>query len=1129
MPSTPTPRNHRYAFLFCGLLAILIFNGIFLYINFDRVRQQSGWVDHTSRVINRLDLVLSSIKDAELGVRGFALTGNSEFLSTQQRGIAEAWSQLGEVEMMVGDNPLQQSSIKVFRNIVKNLFELNAALVKSAQQNVSPASLENAFAQNRSLMETVRSKAAAIKEVETGLLAKRTQAAETNETHFYWALALTSLFSVLIMSLAFYQFKKNHERSQADLKLNQRESFVAQSVSDLGQTLVGDQPLEQAALAALRVIAKQNGSLAAKLFIADGNNLQRIAELGTLSANHSPEQNANEAALLREALAHGEIQLIDNLPEEYWKIASSLGEARPQGLVMVPFRFQGSPLGIIELASFQPTSAMDVSLLKALQEPLGVGMNAVMSRSRLQTLLEKTQFQSEELQAQQEELRANNEELEQQARALESQQQSLNLQNRELEGAKSALQGKADELTRSSQYKSDFLAKMSHELRTPLNGLLILSTLLTENKENNLTDKQKQFAQSIHDAGRDLLLLINDILDLSKIEARKLSLKAEEFSLASVLEGIHTAFSPQTADKKLNFVVQAPEHSEQLLLFTDRQRLEQVLRNFLSNALKFTEQGTITLSAEITASGDIHFKVIDTGIGIPHAKQALIFDAFEQADSSVSRQYGGTGLGLTISRELAALLGGHIEVQSQQGEGSTFAITIPRNLPGSTEESSSPKLGLPSSKVRVNQSTKKLPATTQDMPAVFVQLAKTALTELDPGKRNILIVEDDEKFRQAVVEAAISYGFQPIEAGDGEVAMAILQEHTPDAVLLDIKLPGVSGLGLLEMIKQLPHLRHIPVHMISALDYQHNALRMGASGYLTKPVTLEKIKSALERIENLISQKVRRLLLIEDDARQSHAICELIAGDDVVIENANTGRLAIEKLKETSFDCIILDLSLPDVSGFDLLSELNSLEISLPPIVIYTGKDLSPAEETYLRRYSESIIIKGARSPERLLDEVNLFLHRVESMLPQDKRAMLTNLRSQSLSFGNKTVLLVDDDLRNVFALTHALEEKGLNVRIAKNGIEALEALDAHSDINLVLMDIMMPKMNGFEAMERIRKHSDTRIKSLPIVALTAKAMREDHERCIQAGASDYLPKPINLNNLFSVIKVWLTPKDILS
>jgi CheY-like chemotaxis protein len=409
------------------------------------------------------------------------------------------------------------------------------------------------------------------------------------------------------------------------------------------------------------------------------------------------------------------------------------------------------------------------------------------------------------------------------------------------------------------------------------------------------------------------------------------------------------------------------------------------------------------------------------------------------------------------------------------------------------------------------------------------KLARDAVANLKSEQRSILVVEDDDKFRSAVVEAARHHGFQTIEAANGEVALAILGEHTPDAVLLDIKLPGISGLGLLEMIKQLPHLRHIPVHMISALDYQHNALRMGASGYLTKPVTMEKIKSALERIENLISDKVRRLLLIEDDQKQSSAIKELISGDDVEITAATTGRAAIAELKNTAYDCIILDLSLPDVSGFDLLNELNSLEISLPPIVIYTGKELSSKEEAYLRRFSESIIIKGARSPERLLDEVNLFLHRVESLLPVEKRAMLTQLRSQSSSFENKTILLVDDDMRNVFALTHALEEKGLSVRIAKNGLEAVESVNQHDDIDLILMDIMMPKMNGFEAMERIRTSSDSRIKNLPIVALTAKAMREDHEKCIEAGASDYLPKPINLDNLFTVLKVWLSPKDILA
>jgi CheY-like chemotaxis protein len=984
-------------------------------------------------------------------------------------------------------------------------------------------------------MRAIRAQTEKMKATQTQLLEIRTAETVENRNIFLLALALTTFVSIGALSVSARQIRKNQVRMEQEAFDRELIAKTRGQLAAVATSLAGNMSPEELAARVLEFLATRLDALSSKFFTFSKGRLELLASYGTdeskaptlvsMSAEGRPFRT-----LVNEAMNRAEIWEVKDIPTDYWKIASSLGSTPPKTLMFMPLVFQGRKFGVIEMAMLRDSHSTDRDVLERLSEIVAINLNAAQSHQDLQELLEKTQQQAEELEAQQEELKASNEELEQQTRALETQQQSLNIKNRELEEVRIVLEEKARDLQLSSKYKSDFLAKMSHELRTPLNGVLILSTLLIENKEKNLSDQQKQFVQSIHDAGNDLLLLINDILDLSKIEARKLNLKAERFELKALLESLSIAFEPQAKAKDLEFRLEISDEAKTVSMETDRRRLEQVLRNFLSNAIKFTEKGWVSLGGSVSSNGKaVEILVSDSGIGIPMSKHGMVFQAFEQADSSVSRKFGGTGLGLTISRELAGLLGGEIQLESQEEVGSRFKLVIPIVLPAHSAEAVADQTATPLLSPSVSSSPSSLSQLAQSSSVDYNELAKTALKEVRPGERSILIVEDDPAFRNSVAETAKGHGFRVITAGDGELALAILERHSPDAILLDIKLPGMSGLGLLEMVKHMPHLRHIPVHMISALDYQHNTLRMGALGYLTKPVTVEKIRSALKRVETLISSRMRRILLIEDDARQNLAISELISGADVEIDAVRTGLDALEKLKSENYDCVILDLSLPDISGFDMLTQISSLEISIPPIVIYTAKELSPSEEEHLRKYSESIIIKGARSPERLLDEVNLFLHRVESLLPTDKKEMLSHLRSQKDNFEGKTVLLVDDDLRNLFALTSALESKNLNVRIAKDGIEALEALEKFRDIDLVLTDIMMPRMDGFETMKNIRKSSDARIRALPIVALTAKAMREDHQRCIDAGANDYIPKPVDLIHLTTILKVWLGPKGIFA
>lgn len=1123
----------KFARLAAGYLAILVALlgiGFFLNSQFERLLQQQEWVRHTNQVLMELELSVGGIKDAETGARGFMLLGQESYLAPYLVGSVESRDHVRKLIDIVQDNPVQKRRAEVLQELIEQRLRIFEEVIKAKRSGADTQKIVVGFIdQGKSVMDNLREQVRIMKDDETRLLDSRTAEAEKTRQFFMYSLFASTVLSILILSAAFMQFRRSDIKQEEELRANQHLAWIRENVAEVSRLSSGEQATAKIGDQILSYLSHRTETLAAKMFLLEKGKLEMVSSWGV---DHDPVLANQEfkKTLLMEALQKDGIWEIKDLPHEYWKIKSGLGSAKPKNLLFVPLKFQGQPFGLMELASFTDFSPEQKEMIDKITEVLAINLNSAQSRSHLQVLLEETQTQAEELQSQQEELRTNNEELEQQARALEGQQESMNIKNKELEGIRRMLENKAKELEAASQYKSEFLAKMSHELRTPLNGLLILSSLLFENKEKNLTEQQRQFAKSIYNAGNDLLTLINDILDLSKIEARKLRLSPEKFSLVGCLDQLRTVFEPQAKSKGLELELEISKELQDTAFFTDRQRLEQILRNFLSNAVKFTDQGRIDITARLAAHSrdEVIISVKDSGVGIPAAKQALIFEAFEQADSSVSRRFGGTGLGLTISRELAALLGAEISVESQEGQGSTFSIRIPLNLgpQAQAENAAGARTPLVAEPPRVAA-----PAAEKNAKSAGHAIeAQRRIDKLKPNEKTLLIVEDDPKFSSSVAEAASAYGFQPLQIEDGDLALSVLHKFVPDAILLDIKLPGISGMGLLEVIKTMPQLRHVPVHMISAMDYQLNALRMGALGYLTKPVTIEKVRSALERIDHLLTGKVRRVLLIEDDERQTEAISSLIAGQDVEVMTASNGAKAIEILKKGNIDCIILDLTLPDVSGMDLLSELNSLQISLPPVVIYTGKDLSHDEEAKLRQYSQSIIIKGARSPERLLDEVNLFLHRVESMLPEDKREMLVHLRSQDKTFEGKSILLVDDDLRNLFALTSALESRGLQVRAAKNGLEALEIMDeSGQDVDLVLMDIMMPKMDGYEAIRRIRANPNSAIKKVPIIALTAKAMREDHEKCIEVGASDYLTKPVNLENLFTSMKVWLSEENFFA
>ncbi|MBW4505015.1 MAG: response regulator [Scytonematopsis contorta HA4267-MV1] len=827
--------------------------------------------------------------------------------------------------------------------------------------------------------------------------------------------------------------------------------------------------------------------------------------------------------------------LLTQVPNDYIRISSGLGEASPVNIVVLPILYEKQVTGVIELASFANFSELHLNFLEKVCETIGIILNSISSNILTQKLLKDSQTLAEELQSRQveltqsnesleesqkrlkqqqeelkqsnEELQQLNEELEEKAELLETRHREVENKNQEIEKSRQNLEEKAAQLAQASKYKSEFLANMSHELRTPLNSLLILAKLLSDNPEANLTEKQIEYSRTIHSSGTDLLLLINDILDLAKIESGTLAVDIDQILFVDLYSYFDRNFSQIAKNKNINFTIQIDEKLPPAIT-TDAKRLQQILNNLLANAFKFTERGGVSLQIGITPENMISFAVSDTGIGIATEKQQIIFEAFQQADGSTSRKYGGTGLGLSISRELAQLLGGKIELTSQAGQGSIFTLYLPYS--SSLSSSSSPPPPLPPSPLPTPHSPLQVPQEIPDDREV-----------IQPGEPILLIIEDDDKFARILLEMARQQGFRGIVSLRGKQGLELAQRYQPNAITLDIQMPEMDGWTVLDRLKRDPNTRHIPVHIFSVDDRRQRGLQLGAFAYLQKPISKDALTETLTDIKGFIERKVKNLLVIEDDITQAQSIIELIGEGDVQTYSAGSGQEALSMLQSKQFDCIVLDLGLPDMKGFELIEEIkqnpNLVKI---PIIVYTGKDLSRQEETQLRRLAETIIIKDVRSPERLLDETALFLHRVQANLPQPKRQILEDLRQTDPVLAGKKVLIIDDDVRNIFALTSLLESYQIQVLFAENGSDGIEALQANPDINLVLMDVMMPEMDGYETTRRIRQGQQ--FSSLPIIALTAKAMQGDREKCIEAGASDYITKPVDNEQLLSLLRVWL-------
>jgi CheY-like chemotaxis protein/signal transduction histidine kinase len=902
----------------------------------------------------------------------------------------------------------------------------------------------------------------------------------------------------------------------------------------------GNQETDELGRNILAFLSQYLGAIVGAAYVADGDAYRRSASFGVPASAAIPERFWPEEGLLGQAAAENRPLLIADVPDGYLAFGSALGQDKPRHLVISPGSINGSVNAVLELGFMRSVDADVLTILEQMSAAIAVAIRSASYRGELQTLLDETQRKSEELQVQGEELRVSNEELEEQSRALkesqarleqqqaeleqtnsqlEEQAQQLEAQRDDLERANASVQLKARELEQASRYKSDFLANMSHELRTPLNSSLILAKLLADNPNDNLTADQVKYAQTIQSSGNDLLNLINDILDLSKIEAGHVEIRPETIAVEHLTNNLRRIFQPIAGDRKLQFIIEVAPSCPPTIE-TDLQRLEQVLKNLLSNAFKFTAAGQVALTIKSAGNGQVALSVTDTGIGISDEQQQRIFEAFHQADGTVSRQYGGTGLGLSISRELVRLLGGAIRVKSRPGEGSTFTVNIP--------ETYDPAL-VASRETRANL----LPASPPfpvgkppSPPPLSSRRVEDDRDAVEDPRRVLLVVEDDDTFAAILRDLSREMGFRTLLAATAEEALTLARQFMPNAIILDVGLPDQSGLSVLDRLKRDVLTRHIPIHVVSAGDHAQTALSLGAVGYMLKPVKREQLAEVLGKLQDRLAQRMHRVLIVEDDPVQREAVGKLLASHDVETVAAGTGAACLELLRTQTFDCMVLDLSLPDASGYSLLETLSQEgAYSFPPVIVYTGRDLSADDELRLRRYSKSIIIKGAKSPERLLDEVTLFLHQVVSELPDEQQKMIQKARNRDALLEGRRIMIVEDDVRNVYALTNILEPRGAIVEIARNGQESLDLLRKSSGhpalaIDLVLMDVMMPVMDGLTATREIRKNAGW--KNLPIITLTAKAMPDDQQRCIDAGANDYMAKPLDVEKLLSLVRVWM-------
>ena len=1182
-----------------ALLALVII-GVAASRNISRLDAHVDTVKHTLEVLQEKERLSAGLFELQSLARGYALGGGAAGEQFDARA-ADVERAFGTLRALTQDNPTQQRRLAALEPLLERRIAASRGLMQVRSSTASPPgdAVAALVAAGDDLGRDLRGFMEDIESEEQRLLATRERDSEAAQasaraTLRYGTLAafvfvaLVSLFltrsirgqllelvrgtgrlaggdytervrvqsqdEVGRLATAFNSMAQQIEERQ---NASEADNWLKSSLTQVSALFHGERRLDMLASRLLQELARLLDAQHATMYVHNDAGLELLA---TYAADAAPKHIAPGQGLIGQVLSDRRRVLLNDLPADYIRIRSALGETSPASVAIVPALLGGEVKAVIELAFLKTCGELQLTFLERLAESLGLVVTTIQSNERTEKLLTESQALSDELRVnsqrlqeseqllkeQQEELRQTNEELEQaneelqqaneemeeRANLLAEQKLGLERSNKEVEESRKALERQSAQLAQTSKYKSEFLANMSHELRTPLNSLLILSNVLADNSDGNLTPKQVQHAKTINASGTDLLDLINEILDLSKIEAGAVDLDVTEVRFDTFADFIEHTFRPIAEQKRLQFAVRL-DPALGAAMYTDLRRLQQIVKNLLSNALKFTHQGTVELTirpathewlgkVELldTAKAVCAFEVRDTGIGIPPNRLQLIFEAFQQADVGTARKYGGTGLGLSISRELAQRLGGTLQVASEEGKGSVFTLYLPR-------EATSAQLTYVAGQMAqdISSVVQKSEPRIEPRHAAHAELEPSAIEDdreaVQPGDLTLLAIEDDVQFAQVIADFARDKGFKAILAQTAAGGLALARRLRPTAITLDLRLPDADGRMVLDLLKHDPSTRHIPVHVISVDEARDRMLRAGAVSFLQKPVTKDALDGALAKTVEFVKRPMKNLLIVEDDEVQRRALVELIGESDVSTVAVGSAAAALEQVKGLAFDCIVVDLVLPDLSGAELIRAIHEqLGPAAPPVIVYTAKTLSRAEETELRRLSEAIILKDARSPERLLDETALFLHRVQAKLPEPKRKLLEQVQREDPVLSARKVLIVDDDVRNIFAITTALESYRMQVIYAESGRGGIELLEANPDVDAILMDVMMPEMDGFETTQRIRRMD--RFRDLPIIMVTAKAMKGDREKCLAAGASDYITKPVDMDQLRSLLRVWL-------